>query len=158
MYHRTKHTCVMVITERTIIKTILHECNESKCSGHLSEERKIEKVKNCAWWPKWKADVTEYCTTCDRCQRAKKSKGKSVGLMMKIEEPKLPWEVVNMDLVTGLPAGGQCSNNASLVIFDDYSRTPIFLPSHKGDISMDTVLLLWTKVTHWKGIWKVIIS
>ncbi|MBW0507983.1 hypothetical protein O181_047698 [Austropuccinia psidii MF-1] len=45
LYHRTKHTCVMDLTDRTLINTILHECHDSVTAGHLSEDRTLEKVK-----------------------------------------------------------------------------------------------------------------
>ncbi|MBW0524183.1 hypothetical protein O181_063898 [Austropuccinia psidii MF-1] len=35
LYHRTKHTCVMDLTDITLIKTILHECHDSVAAGHL---------------------------------------------------------------------------------------------------------------------------
>ncbi|MBW0540039.1 hypothetical protein O181_079754 [Austropuccinia psidii MF-1] len=37
LYHRTKHTCVITLTDRTLINNILHEFNDSVASGHLSE-------------------------------------------------------------------------------------------------------------------------
>ncbi|MBW0583027.1 hypothetical protein O181_122742 [Austropuccinia psidii MF-1] len=49
IYHRTKHSCVMTLCSRLLINTILHECHDSIYSGHLSEDRTLEKVKNCAW-------------------------------------------------------------------------------------------------------------
>ncbi|MBW0569861.1 hypothetical protein O181_109576 [Austropuccinia psidii MF-1] len=60
LYHRTKYTCVMALTERGLINTILHECHDSVAAGHLSEERTLERVKTCSWWPNWKKDVAEY--------------------------------------------------------------------------------------------------
>ncbi|MBW0562865.1 hypothetical protein O181_102580 [Austropuccinia psidii MF-1] len=51
IYHRTKHSCVMTLCSRLLINNILHECHDSIYSGHLSEGRTLEKVKNCAWWP-----------------------------------------------------------------------------------------------------------
>ncbi|MBW0545542.1 hypothetical protein O181_085257 [Austropuccinia psidii MF-1] len=45
LYHRTKHTCVMALTDRALISTILHELHDSVASGHLSEDRTLE-VKN----------------------------------------------------------------------------------------------------------------
>ncbi|MBW0502144.1 hypothetical protein O181_041859 [Austropuccinia psidii MF-1] len=68
LYHRTKHTWVMALTARTLINTILNECNDSVAAGHLSEERTLERVKTCSWWPNWKKDVSEYFQTCDRFQ------------------------------------------------------------------------------------------
>ncbi|MBW0556844.1 hypothetical protein O181_096559 [Austropuccinia psidii MF-1] len=51
IYHRTKHSCVMTLCSRLLINTIIHECHDSIYYGHLSEDRTLEKVKNCAWWP-----------------------------------------------------------------------------------------------------------
>ncbi|MBW0524481.1 hypothetical protein O181_064196 [Austropuccinia psidii MF-1] len=66
LYHSIKHTCVMALTDRTLIKTILHECHDSVAPGHLSEDRTLERVKTCFWWPNWRKDVAEYFQTCDR--------------------------------------------------------------------------------------------
>ncbi|MBW0557025.1 hypothetical protein O181_096740 [Austropuccinia psidii MF-1] len=62
--------------------------------------------------------------------------------MVKIQEPSRPWEIFHMNWVTGLPPGGDRSYNACLVIVDRFSKTPIFLPSHKDDTAMDTALLI----------------
>ncbi|MBW0482646.1 hypothetical protein O181_022361 [Austropuccinia psidii MF-1] len=51
-----------------------------------------------------------------------------------------------MDWVTGLPAGGDESYNAFLVIVDRFSKTPIFLPCQKDDTFMHTALLIWNRV------------
>ncbi|MBW0575910.1 hypothetical protein O181_115625 [Austropuccinia psidii MF-1] len=106
----------------------------------------------------WQKDVAEYLKTCDRCQKANKSTGKRLGNMIKIQEPSRPLEIVHMDWVTGLPQGGDRSYNASLVIVDRFSKTPIFLPFHKDDIAMDTALLIWNIVVSWTGIFTNIIN
>ncbi|MBW0560370.1 hypothetical protein O181_100085, partial [Austropuccinia psidii MF-1] len=112
-------------------------------SGPLLEDRTLAKVKNCAWWPSWRKETIEYCHTCDRCQKANRSTGKKFGLMIHIQEPKSPLEVVHMDWVTALPPSGDKSYNTCLVIVDGYRKTPIFLPCHKDDTAMDTAFLLW---------------
>ncbi|MBW0557818.1 hypothetical protein O181_097533 [Austropuccinia psidii MF-1] len=158
IYHRTKHSCVMKLCSQLLINTILHEFHDSIYSGHLSEYRTLEKVKNCAWWPSWRRETIEYCHTCDRCQKENRSTGKKFGLMIHIQEPKSPWEVVHMDWVTALPPSGEKSYNACLVIVDRYSKTPIFLPCHKDDFAMDTPLLLWSRFTSHTGLFKNSIS
>ncbi|MBW0500168.1 hypothetical protein O181_039883 [Austropuccinia psidii MF-1] len=45
LYHRKKHTCVITLTDRTLINTILNECHDSFASGHLSEDRTLERLK-----------------------------------------------------------------------------------------------------------------
>ncbi|MBW0591291.1 hypothetical protein O181_131006, partial [Austropuccinia psidii MF-1] len=97
IYHRTKHTCVMKVADRSLINLVLKECHDSPFSGHLSEDRTREKVKTCIGWPMWQKDVAEYCKTCDKSQKANKSTGKRLGNMIKIQEPRRPWEIVHMD-------------------------------------------------------------
>ncbi|MBW0539709.1 hypothetical protein O181_079424 [Austropuccinia psidii MF-1] len=78
--------------------------------------------------------------------------------MIHIQEPKMPWEVVHMDLVTPLPPSGDKSYNACLLIVDRYRKTSIFLPCHKDDTAMDTVVLLWSIVISLTGLFKNIMS
>ncbi|MBW0518574.1 hypothetical protein O181_058289 [Austropuccinia psidii MF-1] len=106
----------------------------------------------------WQKDIAEYCKTCDRCQKANKSTGKRLGNMIKIQGPSRPWEIFHMDWVTGLAPGSDRSYNACLVIFDRFSKTPIFLPCHKDDTAMDTALLIWNRVVSWTGIFTNIID
>ncbi|MBW0576408.1 hypothetical protein O181_116123, partial [Austropuccinia psidii MF-1] len=142
IYHRTKHTCVMTVVDRSLMNLVLKECHDNPFSGHPSEDRTREKVKTCIWWPMWQNDVAEYCKTCDRCQKANKSTGQILGNMIKIQEPSRPWEIVHMDWVAGLPPGGDRRYNACLVIVDRLSKTPVFLPCYKDDTAMDTALLI----------------
>ncbi|MBW0563329.1 hypothetical protein O181_103044 [Austropuccinia psidii MF-1] len=78
--------------------------------------------------------------------------------MIRIQEPRRPWEIVHMDWVAGLPPGGDRSYNACLVIVDRFSKTPIFLPCHKDGTAMDTALLIRNRVVSWTGIFTNIIS
>ncbi|MBW0570892.1 hypothetical protein O181_110607, partial [Austropuccinia psidii MF-1] len=103
---------------RLLIITIIHEFHDSIYSGHLPEDRTLEKVKNCAWWPSWRKEIIEYCHTGDRCQKANRSKRKKFGLMIHIQEPKSPLEVVLMDWVTTLPPCGDKTYNSCLIIVD----------------------------------------
>ncbi|MBW0500575.1 hypothetical protein O181_040290 [Austropuccinia psidii MF-1] len=97
LYHGKKHTWVMTLTDRTLINTILHEFHDSVESGNLSEDRTLERVKTFSWWPNWRKDVAEYFQTCGRCQKANSDPGKKFEIMIKIQEPKYPWDIVHMD-------------------------------------------------------------
>ncbi|MBW0473814.1 hypothetical protein O181_013529 [Austropuccinia psidii MF-1] len=158
LYHRKKHTCVITLTYRALINTILHECHDSVASGHLSEDRTLERVKTCSWWSNWRKDVAEYFQTCDRCQKGNRATGKKFGMMIQFQEPKSPWEIVHMDWVTALPSGGDQSYNACLVLVDRYSKNPMFLPCHKDDTDMETAIMIWNKVIIHTGLFQNIIS
>ncbi|MBW0528572.1 hypothetical protein O181_068287 [Austropuccinia psidii MF-1] len=158
LYHRSKHTFFMDLCSRMLINTIVLEFHDNIYSGHLSEDRTMERIKKCAWWPSWRKDGIQYCHSCDKCQKANKATGKRFRLMIRIQEPSTPQEVVHMDWVTALPPGGDKSYNACLVIVDRYSKTPIFLPCHKDDTAMDTALIIWNRVISHTGLFKDIIS
>ncbi|MBW0510949.1 hypothetical protein O181_050664 [Austropuccinia psidii MF-1] len=106
IYHRTKHSCVMTLCSRFLINTTLYECHDRIYSGHLSEDRTLVKVKNCAWWPSWRKETIEYCYTCERFQKENRSTGKKFGLMIHIQEQKSPWKVFHMDFITALHSSG----------------------------------------------------
>ncbi|MBW0517658.1 hypothetical protein O181_057373 [Austropuccinia psidii MF-1] len=135
VYHRAKHSCVMTLCTRLLINSILHECHDSIYSGHLSEDRTLQKM------PKCKQEYRKEIWTYDPYSRNKS-----------------PWEVIHMDWITALPPSGDESYNACLVILDRYSKTPIFLPCHKDDTAMDIALLLWSRVISHTGLFKNIIS
>ncbi|MBW0502015.1 hypothetical protein O181_041730 [Austropuccinia psidii MF-1] len=158
LYHRTKHTCFMALTDRTLIDSILHEFHDSFAAGHLSEDRTLERLKSCSWWPNWKKDVSDYFQTCDRCQKANRAARQKLGMMIQIQEPKSPLEIAHMDWVTDLPPGGDRSYNACLVLFDRYRKNTMFLPCHKDDTAMDTAIMIWNKVNSHTDLFQNIIS
>ncbi|MBW0572047.1 hypothetical protein O181_111762 [Austropuccinia psidii MF-1] len=126
--HREKHTSALTVVDRHNISLILQESHDYPYMGHMSEDRTKERVSSTVWWPKWKQELSEYINTCERCQNANSKHGKKYGLIQHIEEPKHPWETINMDWVTGLVPGGKESFNACLIIVDRFSKSRRCLP------------------------------
>ncbi|MBW0461026.1 hypothetical protein O181_000741 [Austropuccinia psidii MF-1] len=126
--------------------------------GHMSEDRTKERVASTAWWPKWEQELSEYINTRERCQKANRKHGENDGLLQHIEEPKNPWETINLDWVTGLVPGGKENFNACLIIVDRFRNSVRCLPCHKEDTAMDTRLLFWNNIISTCGVLKIIIS
>ncbi|MBW0465022.1 hypothetical protein O181_004737 [Austropuccinia psidii MF-1] len=84
--------------------------------------------------------------------------GKKYGLLKNIEEPKYPWETINIDWVTGLVPGGKENYNACLIIVDRFSKSMRFLPCHKEDKAMYTALLFRHNIIFTCGVPKIIFS
>ncbi|MBW0526770.1 hypothetical protein O181_066485 [Austropuccinia psidii MF-1] len=127
--------------------------------GHMSEDRTKERVESTAWLSRWEQELSEYINTCERCQKENRKYGKKYGLLQHIEEPKHPWETINMDWVTGLvPGGGKENFNSFLIIVDRFSKSMRCLPCHKEDTAMDTALLFWNNIISTCGVPKIIIS
>ncbi|MBW0499951.1 hypothetical protein O181_039666 [Austropuccinia psidii MF-1] len=91
--------------------------------GYMSEDRTRERVESTAWWPKSEQELIEYTNIHERCQKANRKYGKRYGLLQHIEEPKHPWETVNMEWVIGLVPGSKESFNACLIIVDSFSKS-----------------------------------
>ncbi|MBW0466240.1 hypothetical protein O181_005955 [Austropuccinia psidii MF-1] len=158
LYHREKHTSALTIIDRDHISLILQECHDCPYMRHMSEDRIKERVASTAWWPKWEQELSEYINTFERCQKAKRKHGKKYVFLQHIEEPKHPWENINMDLVTGLVPGGKENFNTFLIIADRFSKSMRCLPCHKEYTAMDTALLFWNNIISTCGVPKITIS
>ncbi|MBW0530172.1 hypothetical protein O181_069887 [Austropuccinia psidii MF-1] len=126
--------------------------------GDMSKDRTKERVASTAWWPRWEQEFSEYSNTCERFQKANRKHGNKYGLLQHIEEPKHPWEMINMDWVTGLVQGGKENFNACLIIVDSFRKSMGCLPYHKEETAMDTSLLFLKNIISTCGVPKVIIS
>ncbi|MBW0492257.1 hypothetical protein O181_031972, partial [Austropuccinia psidii MF-1] len=152
------HSSALTIIDREHISLVLQECHDCPYMGYMSEERTKERVASTSWWPKWEKDLSEYINTFERCQKANRKHRKKYGLIQHIEEPKHPWETINMYWVTGLVPGVKENLNAFLSIVDRFSKSMQCLPCHKEDTAMDTALLFWNNIISTCGVPKIIIS
>ncbi|MBW0472428.1 hypothetical protein O181_012143 [Austropuccinia psidii MF-1] len=148
----------MTLTDRTVINNILHECHFSVVSQYFSEDRTLERVKACSWWPNLRKDVSDYFQTFERGQKANSATENQFGMMIQIQEPKYPWETVHMDWVKALPPAGDSSFNDCLVLVDSYRKSPTFLPCNKVETAMDTAIMIWNKVMIHTDLFQNIIS
>ncbi|MBW0488883.1 hypothetical protein O181_028598 [Austropuccinia psidii MF-1] len=158
LHHREKHRSELKVVKRDNISLILQEWHDCPYMGHMSGDRTKERVASTEWWPKWEQELSEYISTFERCQKANRKNGKKYGLLQHIEEPKHPWETINMDWPTGVVPGGRESLNAFLIIVDKFSKSVRCLPCPKKDTAIDTSLLFWNNIILTCGVPKIIIS
>ncbi|MBW0477620.1 hypothetical protein O181_017335 [Austropuccinia psidii MF-1] len=157
LYHKEKKTSALTMIDRDHISLILQEFHYCPYMQHMSEDRTKERVASTAWWPKWEQELSEYINACERCQKEKRKNWKKFGLLQHIEEPKHPWETMNMDWVTGLFPGGKGSLNAFLIIVDRFRKSMRFLQCHKKDTALDTSLFFWNNIISTCGVPQIII-
>ncbi|MBW0470355.1 hypothetical protein O181_010070 [Austropuccinia psidii MF-1] len=122
----------------------------------MSEHRMKERVASTAWWLEWEQELSECINTCERFQKENRNHGKKYGLPQHIEEPKHPWEAINMDWVTEIVPGGKEKFNSCLIIVPTFSKSIRCLPCHKEDTAMDTDLLFWNNIIYTCGVPKII--
>ncbi|MBW0542165.1 hypothetical protein O181_081880 [Austropuccinia psidii MF-1] len=133
LYHREKQNTSPTVIDMDHIFLILQECHNCTYMGHMSEYRTKDRKEN-------------------------RKQGKRYGLFQNIEEPKHPWETINIYWVTGLLPGGEENFIALLVIVDRYSKCVRSLPHHKEDTSMDTALCSWNNIISTMAVPKITIS
>ncbi|MBW0550994.1 hypothetical protein O181_090709 [Austropuccinia psidii MF-1] len=131
LYHREKHTSALTVVDRDHNSLIPQECHDCPYMGHMRKDRTKERVASTPLWPKKEQELSEYINTCEIFQKANRKHGKKYGLFQHIEEPKHPWETINMDWVTGLFPGGKENFNACLIIVDRFRKSMRCLPCHK---------------------------
>jgi hypothetical protein len=143
LYYRKQGSHRLVIHE-SMKEQIMKLCHDDILAGHFSLEKTLHRVKTTAWWLHYHKHVTEYISTCDTCQKGNRKTGKTYGLMQEIQKPTKPWEIINMDFVTGLPPAGDLSYNSALVVVCRLTKKAKFIPCHK-DIDAKGVAHLWWK-------------
>ncbi|MBW0570230.1 hypothetical protein O181_109945 [Austropuccinia psidii MF-1] len=131
LYHREKHASALTVVDREHISLILQELHDCPYMRHMSEDRTTERVVSTSWWPKLEQELSEYINSCERCQKANRKHGKKYGLLQHIEEPKHPWETINMDCVPGLVPGGKENYNSCLIIVDRFRKSPKIITSDR---------------------------
>ena len=74
----------------------------------------------------WK-DIQQFCHSCDICQKIKPDLQGKKGLLWPHQIPTLPWDVVSLDLITGLP--WLQGYDAILVIVDKLLKYTLYAPT-----------------------------
>ena len=67
--------------------------------GHFGVTRNYKQLKQRFYWNNMKQTVTEVCSTCDRCQRAKTPKEKNKGPLTHIITPARPMHQLSIDFL-----------------------------------------------------------
>ena len=114
---------------REVRRAILQINHNLPMAGHPGRDKTLRKIQEHYWWPGIKDWVTEYVKGCAVCQQSKilMHKKQMPLYCIPTEENMPPFQVVAMDLITGLPM--QRGLDAILTIVDHgCSRAAIFLP------------------------------
>ena len=83
---------------------ILQAHHDSTISGHPGQWKTLELVTRNFWWPGVSNYVARYVKSCDKCNRTKTYPAAPAGPLMPNEIPQRRWQIVTVDLITGLPS------------------------------------------------------
>src|SRR5260370_20055884 len=74
----------------------------------------------------WK-DKAKFLHTCNGCQKIKPDLSGKKGLLRPHRLPQLPWDVISLDLITGLPRSQEL--DMILVVVDKLTKYAIYVPT-----------------------------
>ena len=126
---RTLGGQTIVPNVREVRRAILQINHDLPTAGHPGRDETLRKIQEHYWWPGIKDWIAKYVRGCTVCQQSKILTHKKQTPLYHIstEENMPPFQVITMDLITGLPM--QRGLDAILTIIDHgCSRAVIFLP------------------------------
>ena len=130
--------------------------HDSTIAGHPGRWKTIELVSRNYWWPGMSRYIASYVKGCDRCNRTKTFPAKPVGKLVPTQIPTEIWQIVGVDLITGLP---ECQGyNAILVVIDRLSKMLHACPTTDTVTSEGVARLFRDNVWKHHGLFDQVIS
>ena len=136
---------------------IIHENHDVPLTGHLSTEKTLEKVQRFFHWPGMKNTIDAYVKSCTACQQSKRRTVKSSGTNIPYPIADHPWEIVALDMKTGLPKTSR-GHDAAWVFVDRLTRRGHVVPCSKNITAPELARLFFEQVIRLHGVPRVIIS
>ena len=124
-----------IVVPRTLRRVVLEVAHDLPMSGHFGVRRTMDRVLMNFYWPTVRKDVTEFCNSCDECQRTvAKGRIQSAPLepMPLINEP---FKRIAVDIVGPIIPASASGYKYILTVMDVATRYPEAIPLK----SIDTV-------------------
>ncbi|CAI7854106.1 unnamed protein product [Closterium sp. NIES-54] len=136
---------------------LLEEFHDIPYTGHFGSNKTLAGIAKYYYWPGMAADVQQFVTSCDTCQRMKSSKQKKTGLLQPLLVPEQPWQVVSLDFITGLPSTSR-GHDSILVVIDKFCKMGHFIPTNATATAEATARLFFDRIITIHGIPATLIS
>ena len=130
--------------------------HDLQITGHPGRWKTLELVSRNYWWPGMSRYIASYCKGCDRCNRTKSFPAKPVGKLVPTQIPKDVWEIITVDLITGLPESQ--GYNAIMVVVDRLSKYIHVMPTNDTATSEGIARLFRDNVWKNHGLPEQVIS
>ncbi|CAI7755738.1 unnamed protein product [Closterium sp. NIES-53] len=136
---------------------LLEEFHDVPYAGNFGSNKTLAGITKYFYWPRMAADVQQFVTSCDTCQRMKSSKQKKTGLLQPLPVPEQPWQVVSLDFIIGLPSTSR-GHDSILVVIDKFSKMGHFIPTNATATAEATACLFFDHIITIHGIPATLIS
>jgi hypothetical protein len=118
---------VYVPKDPDLRRQIVELHHDSLMAGHPGRWKTLELVSRNYWWPGMSRYIAAYVKGCDKCNRTKTFPAKPVGKLVPTQIPQDIWDIITVDLITGLPESA--GYNAIMVVVDRLSKLLHAIPT-----------------------------
>jgi hypothetical protein len=156
---KTPEGRMIIPNVREVRRAILHKAHNAPTAGHPGRDEMLRRVLQQYWWPGIRDWVANYVKGCTICQQTKALtyRKQTPPYRIPTQPNTLPFKVVAMDLITGLPE--QKGLDAILTIIDHRcSRAAIFLPCKMTISGLGIAQLYLDNIYQWFGLPTKVIS
>ena len=130
--------------------------HDLQIAGHPGRWKTLELVSRNYWWPGMSRYIASYCKGCDRCNRTKSFPSKPIGKLIPTQIPKNVWEIITVDLITGLPESQ--GYNSIMIVVDRLSKLIHVMPTNDTVTSEGIARLFRDNVWKHHGLPEQVIS
>lgn len=135
---------------------VLEALHNSGIGDHSSFHGTYHRVKSLFSWPKMKDTVKQFIQQCEVCQQAKFEHVKSPRLFQPLPMPSVPWTVISMDFIEGLPSSNRM--NTILVVVDKFTKYAHFIALSHPFTALQVAQLFMQNIYKLHGLPESIIS
>ncbi|GFS61079.1 retrovirus-related Pol polyprotein from transposon 412 [Trichonephila clavipes] len=115
-----------LVLPRSRIPEVLKELHGSPTGGHFGVMKTLHRVRERFFWGKVRADVEQWCKSCDACSARKGPKIRSRGKLHRYNVGA-PFERIAFDILEPLPRTAS-GNKYLLVVMDYFTKWPEVYP------------------------------
>ncbi|GFT05968.1 hypothetical protein TNCV_3927031 [Trichonephila clavipes] len=115
-----------LVLPRSRIPEVLKELHGSPTGGHFGVMKTLHRVRERFFWGKVRADVEQWCKSCDACSARKGPKIRSRGKLHRYNVGA-PFERIAFDILGPLPRTAS-GNKYLLVVIDFFTKWPEVYP------------------------------
>ncbi|GFW66577.1 retrovirus-related Pol polyprotein from transposon 412 [Trichonephila clavipes] len=115
-----------LVLPRSRIPEVLKELHGSPTGGHFGVMKTLHRVRERFFWGKVRADVEQWCKSCDACSARKGPKIRSRGKLHRYNVGA-PFERIAFDILGPLPRTAS-GNKYLLVVIDYFTKWPEVYP------------------------------
>jgi transposase InsO family protein len=129
--------------------------------GHFGHKKTLDAMNRYFYWKSLTEDVVKRIKACHDCQINKTTPTAQKGLLRPLPVPHVPWSIIAMDFLTGLPTSTSDSGHkfdAIYVVVDTFSKMCHLIPTTKTVTAEQVARLYYDNVYRLHGLPRSIIS